>query len=164
MTVDAECEGLTANQREIANYWHERQRKAGVVTRSDIDPGHLKTHLGFLSLLDVTGQEPVFRLVGSRLRDRLGMDARGCKLSDIPAKAAQRWARGLTASCERGAPLFGLSVEGGRVHAWLRAPLFNRSGAIAQILCHDEILSNDDLRRERPEMPSIPASGQSAAA
>lgn len=164
MTTDDEFEGLTANQREIVEYWQERRRESGVVTRSDINPGRLRAQLGRLSLLDVTTPDPVFRIVGSRLRDLLGTDARGRSLSDIPEAAAKSWRLGLNTACERGAPFVGLTVKGRVVHAWLRAPLFNADGQVTQVLCHDELLTEKEFRREREKSVAIPPSEAAFAA
>ncbi len=164
MTADAEFEGLTANQKEIVEYWQERRRASGVVTRADINPGRLRAHLGRLSLLDVTTPDPVFRIVGSRLRDLLGMDARGHHLSDLPEATAKTWRQGLDAACERGAPFFGLTVRGRKVHAWLRAPLFDTDGNVAQVLCHDELMTEKEFRRNRDKSAAIPPSRAAVAA
>lgn len=164
MTTNAEFEGLTANQKEIVDYWQEQRRANGVVTRSDIDPGRLRAHLSRVSLLDVTTQDPVFRIVGSRLRDLLGMDARGRSLSDLPESAAKTWTEGLETACQRGTPFFGFTLRGKVVHAWLRAPLFCSAGRVAQVLCHDELLTEKELRRDRQKSVTIPRSEAAFAA
>jgi hypothetical protein len=72
--------------RTLYDYWNERRRGRRWPSRADINPLDLKFALGNLSLIDVS-REPLrftFRLAGTLLSQRLGMDFTGKSVDEIP--------------------------------------------------------------------------------
>lgn len=138
--------GVTEAQSELIAFWARLSEDGplGCPRREDFNPCALRAHLANISLLDVSnGNEAVFRLAGSRLRDLLGSEMRGRPVSELPGDLADIWALGLESVVERRRPIGGL-IEGadtGGCHAWLRMPLVDRSGRITLVLCHDELLT-----------------------
>lgn len=75
--------------RQLYTYWEERRGARRFPARKQIDPLDLKFALGNLTLVDVL-YNPLrfrFRLVGTLLIQRLGMDLTGLGLDDIPDPA-----------------------------------------------------------------------------
>lgn len=163
MTADEHFDGLTKSQVKLIEYWRATRARNGCVTRADIDPGVFRAHLRSIALMDVTGEEPVCRLAGSELRDHLGMEPRGCRLSELPEKARTAWSLGSGEACMKRRPAGGLTIHGARIHAWLRIPLSNKDGRLTHVMCHDELIEGEKLRELLAEKDgSIPT--QSAAA
>lgn len=151
--------GITGVQEQLISYWYglAARRGQGCPQRSDLSVGVLRTQLAHLSMLEIdTAGTRRFRIVGSRLRDILGMDARGKSLKALPSRFAEMWALGLDVALERRAPVGGLVSAGteGKQHAWLRLPVEDAGGRLSLVLCHDQLLLPD--RNESVVPLSIP--------
>ncbi|WP_026180606.1 PAS domain-containing protein [Henriciella marina] len=153
-------------QNEIVDYWTSRRGDALAPSRSDIDPGALRAHLGSISILALDGAgAATFRLVGTQLRQLIGADMRGKRLDELPDEFASIWQTGRGTFTKDNRPDQGIADLGDRHHAWLRLPLraFEEDTAPALLLCHDII------RRKKPrEYRSIfsfhPTAGRAVAA
>ena len=121
MTKQNVFRGVTAVQRSLIDYWCHLCESEGVPRREAIDPGHLRSVLASISIVefDETGAGR-FRIAGSRLRDLLGFEARGRSIEDVAGTAAETYALGLSAAIDRGTPVGGVIETGERLHAWLR--------------------------------------------
>ena len=130
---------LVAAQNEIIEHWQSARAGRRLPGRADINPGALKAHLGSISILELDGQGAArFRLVGTRLRERLGSEMRGCALEDASDEAARIWRTGLADACRLERPVFGIEDLGKEQHAWLRLPLASETPDGKQlVLCHD---------------------------
>ncbi len=159
MTRQNVFKGVTAVQRSLVEYWCLLRDDSGVVRRESIDPGHLRSMLASISIVefDESG-EGRFRIAGSRLRDLLGFEARGRKVSDVTGENAETYALGLSAAIERGGPVGGVIESDGKLHAWLRLPMAGTDGRTNQVLCHDELLPNRRLLLTPPVSAAIPPS------
>jgi hypothetical protein len=146
MTKQNVFRGVTAVQRSLVDYWCRLGESDGVPRRESIDPGHLRSVLASISIVefDESGAGR-FRIAGSRLRDLLGFEARGRRIEDVAGTAAETFSLGLSAAIDRGAPVGGVIETGTRLHAWLRLPLAGADGRISQVLCHDEELASRRL-------------------
>ena len=69
----------------LVQLWDERRRSRAMPTRSDFPVEDLKPWLGRLALIEVVDDESdfLFRLYGSALAERFGMDLTGKRLSEI---------------------------------------------------------------------------------
>lgn len=73
------------NLLRLYDYWAERRRGRSFPSRQDIDPVELRFALGNMTLVDVH-HEPLrfrFRLVGSLMAQRMGLDYSGKMVDDI---------------------------------------------------------------------------------
>ncbi|MFN3313186.1 MAG: PAS domain-containing protein [Hyphomonas sp.] len=143
--------GVTPAQQALIRYWQARRNTYGAVPRESIDPGALRSMLASISIVAMDAEgEGRFRIAGSRLREIFGTEVRGRPVAEIAGAHGECYALGLAAAVERGEPVGGLIETGGRVHAWLRLPLAGDDGSLTQVLCHDELLTASDLRRNPP--------------
>ncbi len=151
MTKQNVFKGVTAVQRSLVDYWCYLAESDGVPRRESIDPGHLRSVLASISIVefDESGAGR-FRIAGSRLRDLLGFEARGRRIEDVAGTAAETFSLGLSAAIDRGTPVGGVIETGNRLHAWLRLPLAGADGRISQVLCHDEELASRRLLLSPP--------------
>ena len=135
--------GVTAVQRSLVDYWCRLRESDGIVRRESIDPGHLRSMLASISIVefDESGAGR-FRIAGSRLRDLLGFEARGRLVGEVAGPQAETYSLGLSAAIERQAPVGGVIERGGPAHAWLRLPLAGSDGRVSQVLCHDELVAS----------------------
>ena len=142
--------GLVAAQNEIIEHWQSARAGRRLPGRADIDPGALKAHLGSISILELDEEGHArFRLVGTRLRELLGSDLRGCALAEASDIAASIWQTGLADACRLERPVFGIDDLGKDQHAWLRLPLASDPASGKQlVLCHDV------LKRKASREPS----------
>lgn len=157
MTKHNVFRGVTAVQRSLVDYWCLLCGRADVPSREAIDPGHLRSVLASISIVefDETGAGR-FRIAGSRLRDLLGFEARGRRIEDVAGTEAETFSLGLSAAIERQAPVGGVIETGSRLHAWLRLPLAGPDGRITQVLCHDELLASRRLLLTQAGGAAIP--------
>lgn len=133
--------GATHAQRTLVRYWNGLAT-CGIVRRSSIDPGAVRSFLSNLSILDVSNpSDPVFRLAGSRLIEIVGEQPRGRKLNSLAGPIVEAWSLGLDAVQEKAVPVGGVMSHGEALHAWVRLPLSGADGSISQVLCHDELLT-----------------------
>lgn len=141
--------GITDNQKWLVCHWLALSHSVGCgcPRRQDLDPGDLRHHLADLSMLEIDPETgaAVFRIAGSRLRDIVGRDARGCRLDALAPRVSEMWRLGLDAALERRGPVGGVThpVSEDKWHAWLRLPIEGPTGHPGLILCHDELFSHD---------------------
>lgn len=141
MAHQAFFEGVTDAQKSLVAYWQDLRDASGRVQRRAINPGHFKSQLASISIIEFRpGEAGRFRIAGSRLRDIFGMEARGLDVSDVHGSVGEAYALGLSAVRERGLPVGGVIDTGKGLHAWLRLPLVDAYGVISQVLCHDELI------------------------
>lgn len=70
--------------RELFDYWATRRRDVDVPRRADIDPTEIPRLLPHLYLLNVRpGPEYEFRLMGTHLVERMGLDPIGRLVSEV---------------------------------------------------------------------------------
>jgi hypothetical protein len=132
--------GLTEAQASIVKYWQSRSVGQAMPRRDDIDPGVLRSHLAAISIVEIESDGGVrFRIAGSGLRNVLGQEMRGRRLSEVHGEAADMWSLGLTAVLERGVPVGGIIDRANDRHSWLRLPLIGLDGAQI-VLCHDVLM------------------------
>ncbi|MDJ0922617.1 MAG: PAS domain-containing protein [Henriciella sp.] len=140
MNESTRFSGLTKAQTEILSYWHDQRVGGGLPRRDQIDPGVLRSHLAAISIVEVQSDGDMqFRLVGSKLRQVLGCDLSGQRMSNLEGAAADMLSLGLASVLERLQPIGGLIERTRDRHAWLRLPLAVE-GRAPLILCHDALL------------------------
>jgi hypothetical protein len=76
----------SADLRRLYDDWERRRRGRDVPARADFDPLDLKYVLGSLSLIDVVGDPPRFRirLHASNVVDRIEIDLTGKFIDEMP--------------------------------------------------------------------------------
>ena len=160
-------QGVTAPQKDLVAYWCSLQEADGKVRRGRVNPGQFCAMLANISIVEFdpngTGR---FRIAGERLRDVLGVEARGRAIEDVLGTLGETYALGLCAALERGRPVGGMIEKGAQYHAWLRLPLVGKDGRMTQVLCHDELISQRGVRLyERENVRAFPdRAGRAAAA
>ena len=78
--------------RRLFGYWHERCPPGGLPGRAIVDPIEMRPWLGNITLVDIC-RSPLafrFRLCGSSLVERLGIDLTGGDLTAIPDTSYRR--------------------------------------------------------------------------
>lgn len=127
--------------RTLYDYWDERRRGRRWPARGDINPLELKFALGNLSLVDVSRNPPcfTFRLVGTLLAQRLGIDFTGKTVDDIPdADYRAQVSQAYQTMVENGEPtvLLGERVINGEPRRFetLRLPLSDDGKTVTMIL------------------------------
>jgi len=165
MTKNGVFRGVTSVQRQLVTYWCALRGADGVVRRDSLDPGHFRSMLASISVVEVCEDgRGRFRIAGSRLRDLLGFEARGRFIEDVAGEHAEAYSLGLSAAIDRQLPVGGVIDLGGRLHAWLRLPLAGPDGRISQVLCHDELISNRRMLLGPAAATPVPAKSGRAAA
>ena len=167
MKSQADVVRLIDAQNEIVDYWLQIRGMQAAPTRSDIDPGALRAHLGSLSILelDSSGEQATFRLVGTQLRHLIGADMRGRNIDELPASLAALWRTGLDLGAQSTGPPKGIAELADSYHAWLRLPLRAdpAESSPSLMLCHD-IIRRKKPRASRPLFCLNPLTGRAAAA
>lgn len=71
--------------REFKRYWDTKRGSRAMPARADIDPAELRTHLGWLYLIDVLPDLSDFRyrLLGSRITEAYGRDSTGKTVTEV---------------------------------------------------------------------------------
>lgn len=160
--------GVTNAQKELVSVWASlARRNDGLPRKRDLDPGVLRRHLSRISVLDLeVGGVPRFRLSGSRLSAMIGVDPTGLCPSDLPAPHGDIFMLGLEQIMSRKSPVGGLvSVEAnGTGQTWLRLPLADDAGELRYVLCHDDILTEQEEGEEPPVPGAIHVETLSRAA
>ncbi len=140
MTPERVNMGELPEHRALIAYWHHCADSAGRVSRRAFDPGHVRAQLARLSLIEcLPGRAPRVRLIGSELIGAIGQDLRGEALGNVPAAWQGILGAGLDEARAARCPVAGLSdgAPGGRLHVWLRLPLWDEAGGNRLVLCHD---------------------------
>src|SRR4051812_310308 len=94
----APASALRAHE-ELFAYWASRRKGRDLPGRRDIDPAGFKRHLPTISLIDVRGDPPDFRvrLAGTGLYSVYGREITGLKLNQVyPELDADEWRTRLT--------------------------------------------------------------------
>lgn len=150
---------VTAEQRQLFDYWKARCVGEALPMRADIDPIDFPRLLPSISLLDVenAGQRHAehrvkVRLAGTRLRDMYGRETTGLYLDEfLPPQNDSYWTAAFTRVISQGKPAQGvLSLEdlgqAGTFQFWLRLPLVDAEGNIAMVLGLDTLLVSEKAR------------------
>lgn len=150
---------VTAEQRQLFEYWDARCVGEALPKRADIDPIDFPRLLPSISLLEVenAGQPQAehrvkVRLAGTRLRDMYGRETTGLYLDEfLPPQSDSYWTAAFTRVISQGKPAQGvLSLEDlgqlGTFQFWLRLPLVDAEGNIAMVLGLDTLLVSEKAR------------------
>lgn len=150
---------VTAEQRQLFDYWEARCIGETLPRRADIDPIDFPRLLPSISLLEVenAGQRHAehrvkVRLAGTRLRDMYGRETTGLYLDEfLPPQNDSYWTAAFTRVISQGKPAQGvLSLEdlgqAGTFQFWLRLPLVDAEGNIAMVLGLDTLLVSEKAR------------------
>ncbi len=150
---------VTAEQRQLFDYWEARCIGGALPKRADIDPIDFPRLLPSISLLEVenAGQRHAehrvkVRLAGTRLRDMYGRETTGLYLDEfLPPQNDSYWTAAFTRVISQGKPAQGvLSLEdlgqAGTFQFWLRLPLVDAEGNIAMVLGLDTLLVSEKAR------------------
>mgnify|MGYP003650971066 CR=1 FL=1 len=144
MAEDIEFSGITDAQRRIISYWNSLSEHGLPARRSDIDPGALRNHLADITLIEVDGRgRKRLRIAGSRVRDLLGGEMRGCDVDDLTEETASMLMTGVESVLQRQQPVGGLIDCKTHKHAWLRLPVRSSRWDIQIVLCHDSLIRKD---------------------
>ena len=158
--VDAfKAQLVTAEQRQLFDYWEARCTGEALPRRADIDPIDFPRLLPSISLLEVenAGQPHAehrvkVRLAGTRLRDMYGRETTGLYLDEfLSPENDSYWTAAFTRVISQGKPAQGvLSLEdlgqAGTFQFWLRLPLVDAEGNIAMVLGLDTLLVSEKAR------------------
>jgi hypothetical protein len=137
---------------ELYAYWASRRRGAGLPGRRDIDPSGFRRLLPTVSLLDVLGDPPGYRLrlAGTGLYNLYGREITGLTLEEVyPAVEAAAWRERLDRVVRTGKPSAGVSSLAWRGAArlsvvWLRLPLAADGRRVDMILGYDAVIGLRD--------------------
>ena len=150
---------VTAEQRQLFDYWDARCIGDALPKRADIDPIDFPRLLPSISLLEVENADQRHaehrvrvRLAGTRLRDMYGRETTGLYLDEfLPPQNDSYWTAAFTRVISQGKPAQGvLSLEdlgqAGTFQFWLRLPLVDAEGNIAMVLGLDTLLVSEKAR------------------
>jgi hypothetical protein len=150
----AQASAVRAHE-ELYAYWASRRRGSELPGRRDIDPIGFKRLLPTVSLVDVRGDPPSFRLrlAGTGLFGVFGREITGLTLDQVyPASEAVAWRERLEKVARTGKPAVGVSSLAWRGVArtslvWIRLPLASDGKRVDMILGYDAVIG---LRDEPP--------------
>ncbi len=133
---------------ELFAYWASLRAPGRLPARRDIDPGCFKRHLPTVSLIDVTGEPPEFRirLAGTGLYGVYGREITGRSLAEVYAgSAVEYWRSELTQVVRERRPAVGAHnlAWRGASHLsilWLRLPLASNGRDVDMILGFDAVV------------------------
>lgn len=149
VSLSTEFSGFTPSQEDLLQHWHSLRQGLCLPRREDLDPGAIRVHLSAISIVEVDPLGDVrFRLAGSALRDILGREMRGRRISELDKTIGEMWSLGLSSALDQLRPVGGLIERDTDCHAWLRLPLHSASGS-ALVLCHDALLPKERFRQDR---------------
>ncbi|MGO1120825.1 PAS domain-containing protein [Rhodovibrionaceae bacterium A322] len=79
---------LPEKMQGLMDLWHDKKGSQSLPLRREFDPFLLKPWLGYLILIEVCddGADFYYRLNGTALREELGFDWTGAKLSELPKR------------------------------------------------------------------------------
>jgi hypothetical protein len=84
--------------------WDTKRQERSMPSRDDFGIQELKPWLGYLALVDVTGEQ-TFRLCGTNLVTRFGGDMTGRRVAEVIAALQQRVTDQIANACETKAPV-----------------------------------------------------------
>lgn len=140
---------------ELFAYWASRRDGRNLPGRKDIDPVGFKRHLPTISLIDVRGDPPQFRvrLAGTGLYAVYGREITGLNIEQVyPADATREWRGRLERVVNGRKPAAGVHSMAWRGASrlsliWLRLPLSSDGQRVDMILGYDAVVG---LRDEPP--------------
>ena len=147
----APASALRAHE-ELFAYWASRRQGRDLPGRRDIDPAGFKRHLPTISLIDVRGDPPDFRirLAGTGLYPVYGREITGMELEHIyPDADARDWRARLSRVVSGRKPVAGVHSLAWRGASrlsmvWLRLPLAADDGRVNMILGYDAVVGMAD--------------------
>jgi len=139
---------ISPKQEKLLDYWYSHIGPCGCAPRAAINPGRVRELLSNISIVELSQSgHSTFRLAGSKLRDIVGMEARGRSVSSIQGGELEPWCDAILSVLDTRAPIAGkIEREDGSIHMWLRLPLLDRDGQLTQVMCHDELYNRNDRR------------------
>ncbi|HUF44669.1 MAG TPA: PAS domain-containing protein [Aestuariivirgaceae bacterium] len=147
---------MTAEQRQLFDYWLERAAGSSMPARRDIRPRDIPHLLPNVSLIEIH-RSPCrlrFRLAGTRVRDIYDREVTGLYLEDIDwGGQADYWRAAHERVADTGRPAQGVvrSLRASKdhlVHFWLRLPLVTDGPDAAMILGYDVSVPVSEVPRE----------------
>ena len=147
MQIGTPISAVRAHEEMFA-YWASRRQGGRLPGRASIQPDHFKRHLPTVSLIDVFGDPPDYRLrlAGTGLYGVYGREITGRGLEDVcTAQAAEYWRAELDKIVESRRPGVGLHSLAwrGATHLsilWLRMPLDSNGRDVDMILGYDVVI------------------------
>ena len=147
--VSAQVEGA---QEALYAYWAGLRRDGRLPSRSDVQPGDLKSFLPHLSLIEADADRLFrVRLAGTGLYDVYGAEITGRTVREIySGPAADYWRRELEAIINDRRPAIGAHSLGwrGAPHLsvlWMRLPLAANGQDVDMILGYDVVLGGEKV-------------------
>jgi hypothetical protein len=125
----------------LYRYWSGKRRGRAMPSRADLEVAELKPWLGYLILVEVSG-EPLdfrYRVFGSQIAEEVGFDLTGQSIDDNPPKEVAELRRGYEEAVARKAPFYQLHEMTGlkgryRYHRVL-LPLSDDDETVNMVLC-----------------------------
>jgi hypothetical protein len=137
---------IIPEQRILFDYWQAKRGKRAMPSRGDIEPMEFVPLLPLVSLMDVMGTEPSYRvrLAGTALREAFGRETTGLDLEDLyEGRERTYWSAALSRLVTRRRPAQGVipvRSPGGApslLQFWLRLPLSADGRRVDMILGYD---------------------------
>ncbi len=149
MQIGTPVSAVRAHEEMFA-YWASRRQGGRLPGRASIQPDHFKRHLPTVSLIDVFGAPPDYRLrlAGTGLYGVYGREITGRGLEDVyAAPAAEYWRAELNKIVESRRPGVGVHSLAWRGAAhlsilWLRMPLASNGRDVDMILGYDVVIGH----------------------
>jgi hypothetical protein len=147
MQIGTPVSAVRAHEEMFA-YWASRRQGGRLPGRASIQPDHFKRHLPTISLIDVFGDPPDYRLrlAGTGLYGVYGREITGQGLEDVyVTPAAEYWRAELDKIVESRRPGVGVHSLAWRGSAhlsilWLRMPLASNGRDVDMILGYDVVV------------------------
>lgn len=147
MQIGTPVSAVRAHEEMFA-YWASRRQGGRLPGRASIRPDDFKRHLPTVSLIDVFGDPPDYRLrlAGTGLYGVYGREITGRGLEDVyAAPAAEYWRAELNKIVESRRPGVGVHSLAWRGAAhlsilWLRMPLASNGRDVDMILGYDVVV------------------------
>ena len=147
MQIGTPVSAVRAHEEMFA-YWASRRQGGRLPGRASIQPDHFKRHLPTISLIDVFGDPPDYRLrlAGTGLYGVYGREITGQGLEDVYATpAAEYWRAELDKIVESRRPGVGVHSLAWRGSShlsilWLRMPLASNGRDVDMILGYDVVV------------------------
>ena len=147
MQIGTPVSAVRAHEEMFA-YWASRRQGGRLPGRASIQPDHFKRHLPTISLIDVFGDPPDYRLrlAGTGLYGVYGREITGQRLQDVYVPpAAEYWRMELDKIVESRRPGVGVHSLAWRGSShlsilWLRLPLATNGRDVDMILGYDVVV------------------------
>jgi len=147
MQIGTPVSAVRAHEEMFA-YWASRRQGRRLPGRASIQPDHFKRHLPTISLIDVFGDPPDYRLrlAGTGLYGVYGREITGQRLQDVYIPpAAEYWRMELDKIVESRRPGVGVHSLAWRGSShlsilWLRLPLATNGRDVDMILGYDVVV------------------------